>query len=47
MAKTDFDTKLKEVSDRVTSSKTNNVLLENETKKLNNFDAAYLEVKLF
>ena len=45
MTKTDFDTKLKKVSDRVTSNKTKNLLLENEIKKLNNFDVAYFRGK--
>ena len=45
MTKTDFDTKLNKVSDRVTSNKTKNLLLENEIKKLNNFDAAYFRGK--
>ena len=45
MTKTGFDTKLKKVSDRVTSNKTNNLLLENEIKKLSNFDTAYFRGK--
>ena len=45
MTKTDFDTKLKKVSDRVTSNKINNLLLENEIKNLSNFDAAYFRGK--
>ena len=37
VTKTDFDTKLKKVSDRVTSNKTKNLLLENEVKKIKQF----------
>ena len=32
--KTDFDTKLKSVSDRVTNNKSKDILLDNELKKL-------------
>ena len=45
MTKADFDTKFKKVSDRVTSNKTKNLPIENEIKKLNNFDAAYFRGK--
>ena len=38
--KTDFDTELNKISDRVTSNKSKHLLVENELKKLNNFDAA-------
>ena len=37
VTKTDFGTKLKKVSDRVTSNKTKNLLLENEVKKIKQF----------
>ena len=39
--KPDFDSKLKEISDRVTKNNTKHLLLENELKKLQKFDAAY------
>ena len=45
MTKTDFATKLKKENDRVTSNKTKNLLLENEIKKINNFDAAHFRDK--
>ena len=45
VTKTDFDTKLNKVIDRVTSNKTKNLLLENEIKELNNFDAVYFRGK--
>ena len=41
----DFDSKLKEISDRVTKNKTKHLLLENELKKLQKFDAAYFRGK--
>ena len=41
MTKTDFDIKLKKISDRITLNKTKNLLVETELKKLNTFDAAY------
>ena len=43
--KPDFDSKLKEISDRVTKNKTKHLLLENELKKLQKFDAAYFRGK--
>ena len=43
--KTDFDTKLKKISDRVTNNKTKHLLVENELKKLQRFDAAYFRGK--
>ena len=45
IAKTDFDTKLKKISDRVASNKTKHLIVENELKKLNTFDAAYFRGK--
>ena len=39
--KTEFDFKLKGISDRVTKNKTKYLLVENELKKLQKFDAAY------
>ena len=41
MTKTDFDTKLKDISDRITSNKTKHLLVENELKRLNKFDLSY------
>ena len=45
VTKTDFDTQLKKVSDRVTSNKTKSLLVETELKKLNTFDIAYYRGK--
>ena len=39
--KTDFDAKLKGISDRVTSSKSKNLLVENKLKKLEALDLSY------
>ena len=39
--KTDFDLKLKSISDRVTKNKTKDLLLDNELKKLKTFDTDY------
>ena len=41
----DFDFRLKEISDRVTKNKTKHLLVENELKKLQKFDAAYFRGK--
>ena len=43
--KPDFDSKLKGISDRVTKNKTKYLLVENELKKLQIFDAAYFTGK--
>ena len=43
--KPDFDFKLKGISDRATKYKTKYLLLENELKKLQKFDAAYFRGK--
>ena len=43
--KSDFDSKLKEISDRVTKNKTKRLLVENELKKLQTFDVAYFRGK--
>ena len=42
---TDFDTRLKKISDRVTKNKSKHLLVENELKKLEKFDAAYFRGK--
>ena len=39
--KPDFDSKLMEISDRVTKNKTKHLMVENELKKLQKFDAVY------
>ena len=39
--KTDFDTKFKKISDRVTKNKSKHLLVENEFKKLKEFDLSY------
>ena len=41
VTKTDFDAKLKGISDRVTKNKSKHLLVENELKKLEKFDTAY------
>ena len=43
--KPDFDFRLKEISDRVTKYKTKHLLVENQLKKLQKFDAAYFRGK--
>ena len=43
--KTEFDSRLKKISDRVTKNKTKHLLVENELKKLQKFDAAYFRGK--
>ena len=43
---TDFDTRLKKISGRVTKNKSKHLLVENELKKLEKVDAAYLEVNV-
>ena len=45
VTKTDFDIKLKTISDRVTLNKTKHLLVENELQKINTFDAGYYRSK--
>ena len=45
VADTKFDAELKKISDRVTSNKTKDLLLENEINKLEKFNAAYFRGK--
>ena len=45
MTKTDFDTKLQDISKRITSNKTKHFLAENELKKLKTFDLSYFKDK--
>ena len=45
VTKTKFDAELKKVSDRVTSNKTKDLLLEHEIKKIEKFNAAYFRGK--
>ena len=45
ITKTDFDTKLRKISDRVTSNKSKHLLVENEPKKLKTFDLSYFKGK--
>ena len=45
--KTDFDIKLQDISERITSNKTKHLLVENELKKLKTFDLSYLKAKGF
>ena len=41
--KTDFDAKLKAISDRVTKNESKDLLLDNELKKLKTFNVDYFE----
>ena len=43
--KPDFDFRLKEIIDRVTKNKTKHLLVENDLKKLQKFDAGYFRGK--
>ena len=45
ITKTNLDTELKKISDRVTSNKTKDLLVENELKKLKTFDSSYFKGK--
>ena len=45
--KADFDTKIKKISDRVTKNKSKHLLVENELKKLEKFNAAYFRGKSY
>ena len=45
--KTDFDTRVKKISDRVTKNKNKHLLVENELKNLEKFDAAYFKGKSY
>ena len=47
ITKTDFDTELKIISDRVTSNQSKHLLVETELKKLQKFDAAYFRCKIY
>ena len=47
VTKTDFNAKLKAISDRVTKNKSKDLLLDNELKKLKTFGAAYFRGKQF
>ena len=44
---TDFDNRLKKIIDRVTKNKSKHLLVENELKKLEKFDAAYFRGKSY
>ena len=45
ITKTDFDAKLKAISDGVTKNKSKHLLVENELKKLKTFDLSYFRGK--
>ena len=45
VTKTDYDAGLQKISDRVTSNKSKHLLVENELKKFEEFDAAYFRSK--
>ena len=46
ITKTDFDTKLKSVSDRVTNNKSKDILLDNELKRLKTRVDSYEKIKI-
>ena len=43
--KTDLDTELQDISNRITSNKSKHLLVENKLKKLKTFDSPYLKGK--
>ena len=45
MTKTDFDAKLSSLNKKITSNKTDHLLVENELKKLKTFDSSYFRGK--
>ena len=45
ITKTDFDTKLSGLNKKITTNKTKHLLVENELKNLEKFDAAYFRGK--
>ena len=45
ITKADFDAKLLGLNKKITSNKTKHLLVENELKKIKNFDAAYFSGK--
>ena len=45
ITKTDFDTKLSGLNKKITTNKTKHLLVENELKNLEKFDAAYFRDK--
>ena len=45
ITKTDFDAKLKNISDRVTNNKSKDILLDNELKKLKTFIGSSAKIK--
>ena len=47
VTKTDFDAKLKAISNRVTRNKAKDLLLDNELKKLKSFDTDYIKGKSY
>ena len=46
VTKTDFDDKLKYLSQKITSNKTKNLAAENELKKPQTFDSIFLKAKV-
>ena len=47
VTKTDFDTKLQDISKRITSNKSKHLLVEPELKILEKFDVAYFRGKKY
>ena len=47
ITETDFDNKLQSPDKKINSNKTKHLLVENELKKLERFDAAYFRGKIF
>ena len=41
MTKTDFDSKLSNLNEKITKNKTDHLLAQNELKKLQTFDSSY------
>ena len=46
VTKSDFDTKLQDISNIITSNKSKHLLIENKLKKLQKIDSSYFEVKI-
>ena len=46
VTKIDFDTKLQDISKRITSNKSEHLMVENELKKLQKFDSSYFRGKI-
>ena len=47
ITKKDFDSRLQNINQRITSNETKHILVENELRKVENFDVAYYRGKNF